>query len=556
MSVTRKKLIFRAIIVVFVAALLGNSHLYAVEPETYAVAGFDYVRNNDPNLTGNNIKVCMVERSENYDGNLPLFDYKPDITHPLLKNANIKTPLQKTITSSGVSFHSTAICSILTGSGLSDSQTGEDSYSSPLKDAQIEVVEFWEFVVDYILSNDKPLDADILSASFGTALPDWWTRAIQFIIARDNVIGVASIGNGGEVFGSCLYPAAGANFIAVGIADKQMLPLSDSNWLEYSAESSYGTTFEGITKPDIVAPGNYLVADLETGGLTESGNYSSYAAPAVAAIAGILVQEAKEHEFNAAFDTDGANCTIKAILMSSASKGAGWHKGDWDTNDDKTSPLDARQGSGIINAAAAYDLLNCGQLKPATTTTSGWDNASVDGKSENTYQIEMTDSNHYINATLVWDRKFSPQYPFDYMTEENIDLRLELWSINDDDPNNNTLVDYSDSSVSNVEHIFCPAGPIGTKYELVVVFSDNEDAAKINLSQQYGLAITTTPMPEQWKGQWLDFDADGNITLNDLSGIVQFTTKNGSKDNPDFNIKLMNTVKILLGELANRSRFQ
>jgi len=127
---------------------------------------------------------------------------------------------------------------------------------------------------------------------------------------------------------------------------------------------------------------------------------------------------------------------------------------------------------------------------------------------------------------------------------------LELWAIDAKDPNNSVLIDYSDSRNGNTEHIFHPVNPNQSDYELVVVFSDAEDAAKTSLSQRYGLAFTQTAMPKQWVGQWLDFDGDGRLTANDLQGVIEFAVRNGEKNNPEFNTRFMQTVNILLNELA------
>ncbi len=543
------------VFVAIMAILLVGFDAIALEPDTYNLAGMDYVRNDDPNLTGRGVNVCVVERSESYDGYMPLYDYRPAVLHPIFENTEIITSIDMNLLPHPVSFHSTAVCSILAGS-LNDAakiDTGID-YSSPLKDSTIHLYEFLEFLIDYLLTDGARLDADVLSASFGTPLPDWWTDGMQHIIARDNIVGVASIGNGGEIFADCLYPAAGANFIAVGVADRQMMPLSDSLWLDDTAQSSYGSTADGRTKPDIVAPGNYLVADTDGVSFVASGNYSSFAAPAVAAVAGILVQKARDMGFTAAADKPGSNCVIKSILMNSAAKGVGWHKGDWDIKDDYTSPLDSKQGSGILDAAAAYDLLKAGQVQAGSGAQEGWDNAAVDGTSENTYYVEVDAGvSRYISATLVWNREFASSYPFEYQADKNVDLRLELWAVDAGDPNNDRLVDVSDSPFDNVEHIFCPVNPVVAKYKLVVVFSDREDAAKTAMSQQYGLAFAAVQMPKQWVGNWLDLNADGDITMDDLKSMIQMTTQDIQKSPAAFmTAEKLNGIRILLNEIAKK----
>ena len=538
------------LIMAIITAALAVSGADAFEPPAFDIAALDKLRQIEPNLAGEGVKVCVVERSETYQDNLPTFDYKPDTDHSFLAGANIILPLEKSFLSTKASFHSTAICSILAGKGIIETAEGQTvQYAAPLTSAEIEVLEFWEFAVGYLLNTDNRLDADVLSASFGSAAAQWWTNAMQYITQRDNLLSVASIGNGSE-FSSPLYPAAGANFLAVGLADRQMLPTTNSYWLDDEALSSSGITFEGLIKPDIVAPGNYLVAEIGTDLLAETGSYSSYAAPAVAAIGGLLIEKARQSNLEGAFDTDGAGTVIKAILMSSAAKGAGWHKGGWDITDDFSSPLDLIQGSGIVDAEAAIKLLTAGKYPDNdkdTSTAAGWDNNTIDAKSENSYWLQTTPDARYISATLVWNRQFASQYPFQYLPEENVNLRLELWAINTEDPNQNILVDYSDSPNSNVEHIFFPVSG-SNQYELVVLFSDDEDIEK-NISQRYALAFTETQMPAQWVGNWLDFDGDGKLTSKDLMEFINLTLAEANNDS-QFNTRFMNTLNILINELG------
>ncbi|MFI4912041.1 MAG: S8 family serine peptidase [Sedimentisphaeraceae bacterium JB056] len=549
------KTLRRLIALIFILSMMAP--VLSIEPQAYDAAKLDLVRDSEPNLTGKGVKLLIVERSENYDSDSPLLDYQPDIEHPLLKNSNISIPLKEKYNLGNESFHSTAICSIITGKGsVTDENGNQIAYNAPLTDSEIEVLEFNEFLLKHLIDISNTLETDILCASFGTSVPDWWTRALQYIIERDDVLGIASIGNGDEIFDSCLYPASGANFIAVGIADRTMMPSGDNSWLDPTAKSSHGITFEGIIKPDIVASGNYLVADLQNDGIAESGNYSSYAAPAVASIAGLLVQKAKEKQLKYAYSEKGSNCVIKSILMTAASKGVGWHKGQWSPDDDHQSPLDMHQGSGTVNAAEACELLDSEKLEQAVPASKGWDNSVIDGKSENTYSVNVSPQDRYISATLVWNRKFQKEYPFEYLTGDNINLRLELWAQSPEDPNNSLLIDYSDSDNGNVEHLFCPVSSGNVKYEIVVVFSDNENISKIDTQQRYALSFTTSPIPEQWKGQWLDFNADGSIDLNDVQGVLSSVSKQNKQTGISIDTQAFNRIRILLDELSKRDLYK
>lgn len=531
--------------------LIAGSVFAILEPQTYNLVGMDFIRATEPNLSGRRVKVCVVERSESYDGYVPLYDYKPDTLHPALRGADITASDDILEPALHISAHSTAICSILAGSFSSQSANDKFIYSTPLRNSQIRVYEFWEFLLEHLLSN-KPLETDIITAGFGAPLPSWWTRGMQQLINKNNIIAVASIGNGGEVFGDCLYPAAGANFIAVGIADKQMMPDVDSIWLDEVASSSAGITAEGLIKPDIVAPGNFLTAVAGSDEYISSGSYSSYAAPAVAAVAGVLVEKAKQsHSLDA--NNTAFNSIIKAILMNSAAKGAGWHKGSWNSQDDEKSPLDLRQGSGIVDAEAAYKQLTAGRIEPGKSANAGWDGNTINGTTEHTYTITPNRNNSYISATLVWNRNFSNSFPFEYQPKENINLRLELWLVDPEQPSQRILAAYSDSKAHNTEHIFYPINHSfeGT-YEIVVVFSDDENADKTNLSQDYGIALSAVDMPKYWVGNWLDFDGNGKLSINDLQAAIQFdpTQNNDSETQSIRNVERMNGIRLLLEQLT------
>ena len=89
--------------------------------------------------------------------------------------------------------------------------------------------------------------------------------------------------------------------------------------LAYPEHSSFGPAGNGHSKPDIVAPGNCLAAELnEPNGYEATGDWSSFATPIVAGAVGLLVQKAKQDPaLSLAVSPAGGNCVIKAILMNS-----------------------------------------------------------------------------------------------------------------------------------------------------------------------------------------------------------------------------------------------
>jgi serine protease AprX len=129
---------------------------------------------------------------------------------------------------------------------------------------------------------------------------------------------VAGIGNGLEACDPPLYPGASANVIGVGVIDSVNSDKAE-NYLAHFAlphreHSSFGPTGDGRCKPDIVSPGNCLVADANSPARYQTtGSWSSFSTPIVAGTLALLVQKAKEEPNLApAISPEGGNCVMKA----------------------------------------------------------------------------------------------------------------------------------------------------------------------------------------------------------------------------------------------------
>src|SRR5205085_12487671 len=84
------------------------------------------------------------------------------------------------------------------------------------------------------------------------------------------VVVVVSAGNGGP--NTALYaPANDPYVITVGGTDDMGTAATSDDKL--ASWSSYGTTQDGITKPDLVAPGRHLVGPLAAGNVTLASQY-------------------------------------------------------------------------------------------------------------------------------------------------------------------------------------------------------------------------------------------------------------------------------------------
>ena len=563
-----------ALVLIILTAAAGAS-----EPDTLPLhpAALDYtgtfaLRNLDPALTGKNVTIAAVCRSFTYLQNMPLNDYRLNMQHQCFSDSNVGF-VDGLGFEPKISEHSTAIGAILIGRDPNGyhPKLGRFHYEGAVPEAQLNVYEFWRFVVNHIFGA-KPLETDILTMSVGTAFDDWWTRGINRIADANGLIVVASVGNGSDVFDPPLYPGAGANVIGVGVVDSLETSdfsrsLSDFS-LPHAEHSSIGPTSDGRCKPDIVAGANCIVPDANSNRRYDiTGNWSSFAAPVVAGTTALLVQKAKsELPLNPAVAPDGGNCVIKAILMNSATKLPYWHKGAADKTDDHYVSLDYIQGAGVLNAQGAYRQLIAGLYPAGNTGPIGWDNSTVDksGSGANVYRFQIPPSqNKLITATLVWNRHYHDQYPFGAFTQADNDLRLELWAVDPNNPDSDYMLDYSDSIGDNVEHIYSPVDPNYATYELIVTFSNpanSNDVGTAGFLERYGLAWRADDADKTESIYWYDLNCDGGIDTLDFAVLLKNLNQPADTDAGyllgDINMDGMIDIKdvvILMGHMSPKS---
>ncbi len=517
-----------------------------LQPQGLNHAGIYALRLIEPRLTGSGVRFAVICRSITYIDGEPQNDYRPNIRHNCFGTAkfgfhdNAELP-------AGISPHSTAICSILFGedSAAFNSKLGQFYYQGAAPQAQAEVYEFWHFLTNNVLSYSPP-NVDIVVAGIGSQYEYWWTRGIESLAEHHGLIIVAGIGNGLNTNDPVLYPGAAANVIGVGVlasVDTENLAANLAHFaLAYPENSSFGPTGDGRCKPDIVAPGNHLVADANDPNRYEpTGDWSSFSTPTVAGAIGLLVQKAKhDPNLNSAVSPEGGNCVMKAILLNSATKLPFWHKGRLTLDDDHLVPLDYIQGAGMLNAVGAYENLIAGQNKPGDCPTTGWDLNRLDTNDtpQNIYKITLEEpEDKFITVTATWNKHYSSSYPFEPLPDKDADFRLELWAVDIDDPNNDYLLDYSDSSVDNVEHIYAAADANYTNYEIVLSISDEKqeditenqsfDSKLGTVELQYGLAwnldCRQTSVSDGKKDDsifWYDLNADGIVNESDLAILL------------------------------------
>jgi hypothetical protein len=520
-------------------AVAGTSY-EPLQPQGLSASGIYALRQIDPNLTGTGVKFAVICRSNTYIDGAPQNDYRAAVEHNSLVDKQLSFN-NSDEPATGISPHSTAVCSILFGEDPNafNPQLGRFHYQGVAPQGQAGNYEFWYFLTNNVFSGSPP-DADIVTASFGTQFEDWWTRGIEAMAEKDGLIVIAGVGNGSDAFDPLLYPAAGSNAIGVGVVDSvniENLSAKLANFsLPFPEHSSAGPTADGRCKPDIVAPGNCLAADANDPNRYEpTGNWSSFSTPIVAGAVGLLVQKAKEDpELSDAVAKQGGNCVMKAILLNSAKKLPFWHKGKLQKDDDHQCPLDFLQGAGMLDAVNAYKNLIAGQTKPGDVPTIGWDNNQLIRveNPQKVYKITVKGpADKFITATLNWNKHYNSVYPFEAAPAKDADLRLEVWAVDANSPSRNYLLDYSDSKVDNIEHIYCKADANFTSYELVVTFSDSNDPNQSSADQRYGLAWDIT---KQYKENifWYDLNADGVVNdadLTILSDNIQASVKSSKE---------------------------
>lgn len=266
---------------------------------------------------------------------------------------------------------------------------------------------------------------------------------------------IAGVNNGD---GSLDYPllSQGYNAIAVGAS---------------GGPSRSGPAFApvpGRAKPDIVAP-----TDL-----------TSWAAALVAGAASLLTDRALSQT---ALTNAADPRVIKALLLNTAAKVPGWHKGSTNGLDDAAVPLDWRSGAGDLRINHAYDLLNSGEATPHVAgTNAAWDLGTTAAGKTNWYFFSLDPASHQsLKATLVWHRHVQYQKTGPFLTTTTLFTNLDLMLFSASGTNPLSPLAVSTSAIDNVEHLWITNFSAGT-YALGVTGPSPES---------YGLAFDAVTVP-------------------------------------------------------------
>jgi hypothetical protein len=126
-----------------------------------------------------------------------------------------------------------------------------------------------------------------------------------------------------------------------------------------------------------------------------------------------------------------------------------------------------------------------------------------------------------LTATLAWNRHYSKESPFNRLPGTDSDLRIEVWAIDPENSSNDLLLDYCDSKLDNVEHIYTPMLPGYTVYELVVSYGDLESQAAAQISERYAVAWAVDEKPDTDGILWHDLNADGIVDEADFAIFLE-----------------------------------
>ncbi len=472
--------------------------------------GLSQLNTLNPSITGAGVNVAQVEASMHNPPPPDLFEVNPAyVGQPVSKFTYIDYQGNTTTTYSSANYssHASAVGADFYGTG-----TGTDTASGVAPGvATISNYDAGSFAgnnigltenaVTQMLSpttnqNQTANNAAVINQSFIFGIPTSFTPAqgntyIQNIdwgydsyVNKFNTIIVSAVGN---------YPTAPnttpASFINPPATAYNSIAVGSYNGGPNSTE--VGPTFDGRSKPDIVAP----------------GSETSYATPLVSGAAALLVQAGNvgigyapsSGWTQSTYQTNSVQAqTIKAFLLNGAVQPAGWHH-------TATAPLDTHYGAGVLNVYNAYQNLAAGRVGFSATNTSttaldtptitqgtGWDYETLLNNGPVTLPNPTTFVDHYVftalaggagssdsfKATLVWNAQTNSAT----FTEKQTPIFLELYNAA-----TGSLVSESVSTVDNVQQVDAVLTP-GTNYDLQVLTSGGNFVAQ----DPFALAFSTT----------------------------------------------------------------
>lgn len=382
--------------------------------------------------------------------------------------------------------------------------------------------------------NGGGLAADVINSSWGFTGATGVradVRGVDMLIDQTGGVAVFSAGNAGPGANTVGGIGAGYNAITVGALGNSNTYNTVANFSSRGPNDWFnaqtGLTELGVrARVDISAPGENLTGAFyggttggNTGGTAQNGSnlYSggisgtSFAAPIVAGGAALIVDAGNTIYGAGSNASDGR--VVKAVLLNSADKTAGWSNAETNVNvggDDRlrtTQSLDYNVGAGRMNLDQAFDqFVNVANGGEAGTTdlagaaggvvdNVGWDLGTVGQGLSNLYFItDQLMAGTDFTSTLTWFvERIADPTTFANAAEvhfANLDLRIFRF----DNLINQTILDVVAESMSvanTVEHLFFTVPTTGFYGIEVNYLGDNWDFAG-RTTETYGLAWTGT----------------------------------------------------------------
>jgi autotransporter-associated beta strand protein len=256
-------------------------------------------------------------------------------------------------------------------------------------------------------------------------------------------------------------------------------------------DSATGPTLDNNrSKPDITAP----------------GGSTSFSTPYVSGAAAILVQAGSRGDAGVSAEANAVDFrTIKALLLNGATQTncPGW-------SHTHSQPLDVNYGAGEVNVYNSYLQLKAGEFSPsvagevtssvggahpataskALSTLSGWNLTTLastsggDAYDNYVFTVPINSTGENFNATLDWARPYTTAYSSNAIN--NLDLYLY-----DVTANTTTPLDFSNSTVDNVQYLYDTGLNPGDTYDVEVLKNGGAVGSQgvLSNSEKYALAF-------------------------------------------------------------------
>lgn len=241
------------------------------EPDNYVLLPIPERLSAPPNITGRNVVMAFIDSG---------FYPHPDLDNRILAHIDVAThqPVEstKSVPHDHIySWHGQMTSVVATGNGM----TSKGKYRGIASKAETVLVRITNRRgqvkeqdilrgLEWVIENQRRFNIRIVNVSVGgdyetTDPMHFLFRAIRKL-TDEGVIVVTAAGNSGKPV--LLPPASSPDAITVGGFDDRNT-LDKSRWRAY--HHSYGTTYDGKLKPDVIAPATWIASPIMPGSTME-----------------------------------------------------------------------------------------------------------------------------------------------------------------------------------------------------------------------------------------------------------------------------------------------